>query len=501
MTYSITNEKIYGREELIKELLTTIKRGTNRQIQGEKRFGKTTVLKCLEKELIGKYLAINLDCKTLTPFKGTVNFYRFLIAKIIAETENQFKLGGGYRFRSFEIESSKYYEDVYDKLLEIKDHKIQIILEQVIRDIVDITDTTIVLLLDEYEYLMTHILNEPQGFMILRNISDETNSKGIKFFTYILSGSWSWIKMCSKTGSPELNNQGASIIHIRDIEYSDFNEMVINEKLALEEYNGEVLYQLSGGIPFYAKVISNTLHSKKGTLHHSILSSHFSTIIENLDEREKELVNLVLSEAKVDPKRCFNLESRGILKEIKGKHVINGEFLKAYLKEELHFNIVSAESEISNLVETVFNLFEQVNKQSILKTNKEIFESVHDENSMRRSMKICCNNQSTFESFISVLYKCFYERSNKMLRMPNNLRESNIKKEIDSFRQCYQHLSSSRDFRPNKNQIPLIDLMKEYLKEERLPHEGDYLQLQSGILKKMVSFLEELKREISKKAN
>lgn len=504
----ITNPKLlFGRQKELEIIVNTIKCGTNRQVQGEKRIGKTCFLHCAKSLLEGDscFVSIYFDCKKLNRFKGTANFYRYVISVIVTEITRRKLLDCEHTLKSFRIIPSIEYEDTYERLLSLSDFRIESFLEDLIPYYSDLFDIRFVLLIDEYEYMMTTILDNPQGFMLLRALSDLPKIKGIKPLTYILSGSWPWQKVCTYTGSPELNNQGASILFLGSIDYMDFNEMYDYYTDGKEFYiSPSLLYDMSGGVPFFAKKIAETVSLGENKPTSAILKEDFTAILNNLSSEEKKQIGNIISKKKINRPICERLRSRGILKENEGVYLINGVFLQEFFAQNLKDEDSSVEI-LDTLVNDIFLQIERINLN--YKNNGRgnyLFEPITDEHSMHLQFRKICVDSNDFQVFINSVYRCIFERTAEdingtrqtLLRMPRKLKTHEFKIHIDSFRQIFIHQSTSKEFKPKHNQLRREELNRIYLGKANEPISNDFILIQRKILINFRDFLVELEQEI-----
>jgi len=501
-------ELLFGRQKSLEILVKTIKSGTNRQIQGEKRFGKTCFLHCT-KSILDKeqgFITLYFDCKKLDRFKGTVNFYRRLIASIIVEVSKKRLLDREHIIKNFKIFPSLDIDEIYETLLEVKDFIIESIFEEIIPYYSELFDVRFVFLLDEYEHLMKTILDNPQGFMLIRTLSDLPKSKGIKPLTYILSGSWSWIKMCTLTGSPELNNQGASILYLGAIDFEAFNSMINfysnDKKFSLKT---KVLYDYSGGITFYAKKIAVTIQlGGVDQLNYTLLNDDFVSIFKNLEQNEKQLLQNILNKKGVNRSLAGTLVARGILKENGANFSINGDFFQEYIAHNLKEENQASEI-LEKLVETIFEKIEKINlnyRNNQSGNRNYLFEPIINEHTMRNEFRKVCNDSSDFQVFVNSVYRCVFERTaengKNLQRIPKHLQAHAFKKHIDSFRQIYIHQSTSIEFRPSRNQFNSQDLYNFYLGRANEPTDRQFYIIQKKILDNFESYLDEIGKVIGK---
>ena len=504
----ITNpECLFGRQKDLEIIVNTIKSGTNRQVQGEKRFGKTCFLQCTKSILDGEngYISIYFDCKKLHRFKGTANFYRVLIGHIVAELTKRKLLYCEHIVKNFTILPCIDFEDTYERLIEVKDFRIESIFEEIIPYYSELFDTRFVFLLDEYEYLMTTILDNPQGFMLIRTLSDLPRIKGIKPLTYILSGSWTWIKMCTTTGSPELNNQGASILYLGAIDSDSCNSMINHYSDGYElPINNKTIFDYSGGVPYYFKKIAETIYLGDNKPCFSLLKEDFTSIVKNLEVAEKHLLLNIIKKKAGNKSLCEGLVLRGILKESSGKFSINGYFFHEYV-----VNYLKDENQISEiLIDLVDSIFGQIEKINLNYKNKGcgnyLFEPITDEHTMRNEFRKECTNNGDFQVFVNSVYRCVFERTAEDIRgnratlhrIPNNLKSHSFKIQIDSFRQILIHQSTSKEFRPNRNQLNRQDLYRLFLGKVSEPNNKEFYTIQRKVLENFYDYLIEIENEI-----
>ena len=74
-----------------------------------------------------------------------------------------------------------------------------------------------------------------------------------------------WDKICTLTGSAELNTLSSEMIYVDPLKIDHFNDWFQNRlKLEADKHNikNDVLYNLAGGVPFYAMIIIESLEAK-----------------------------------------------------------------------------------------------------------------------------------------------------------------------------------------------------------------------------------------------
>lgn len=494
---------LHGREKDLEIIVNTIKSGTNRQVQGERRFGKTCFLNCT-KSILDRdesFVTLYLDCKKLSRFKGTSNFYRFLIALVVSEVSKKKLLDCHHKIKNFSIGPNLDYEDTYEQLLDINDFRVESIFEEIIPYYSDLFDLKFVFLFDDYEYLMTTLLDNTQGFMLLRALSDLPRQKGVKPLTYIISGSWSWLKMCRLTGSPELNNQGASVLYLGSIEFLEFTNMIQNASNNLSfPIKTKTLFDYSGGVPFYAKKIIQTIELGKEMDNFTILNEEFATVINNLEPNEKQLLLSIIKKKSGNRSLSDTLVLRGLLKNNGSKFSINGYYFQEYIINNCKENNQISEI-LVDLVDNVFEIIEIVNQN--FKNNRlgsYLFEPITDEHTMRNQFRKVCEDGDDFQVFVNSVYRCVFERTaehgKNLFRIPGNLKSHDFKKHIDSFRQIHIHQSSSKEFHPSSNQLKREELYKIYLGKVNEPRGIEFYSIQRKLLDNFINFLKDIENNI-----
>ena len=276
-------ELLFGRNkkgQLLDIIILNIKRGTNCQIQGEKRSGKTSALKCIETEIENNcpnYVVVFLDFKEIGIKNEKFNVYRIILSNFISKLSKKNLLEEENEIKQFVIKKCTEWEDIYQRLQSIPDIKIQGILKDFILFYSEYHNIGFVLLLDEYEHLLTTSFDDPTGFMVIRNLADEEGNGKMKPLTYVIAGSKSWERLCTEIGSPELNNCGVGINFTSPLVFSDFKEMwnyslshageIINEQV--KDVN--LIFEKSGGVPFFAKKIAESVNFENGNISDALL--------------------------------------------------------------------------------------------------------------------------------------------------------------------------------------------------------------------------------------
>jgi hypothetical protein len=254
----ITNTaELYGRAKEMEFLIGYAKRRSCVQIIGPRRFGKTSLFKCLEShfnKLDGADIyPLYIDfTEVASEVVGTANVYRYLISLVVYKISSDKLFEESEQFRGVTIKPSIYWENTYELLRDISSSRLQEILKEVITFFSDLIDKTFLFLFDEYEYLFKYGFDQPTGFTTLRNFSSKLNNKGKNPFIFFIAGCMTWEKLCSITKSGELNVID-QIIRVTPIQKEDFNklwnhELSFTENPSKELTEGyEFAFKSSGG--------------------------------------------------------------------------------------------------------------------------------------------------------------------------------------------------------------------------------------------------------------
>ena len=337
----VTEPKLlFGRSKLLDDVCEGILNGSSFFIWGERRSGKTSFLSCLNHKLSefpGVLTAI-IDFKTLAFVTSTPDAYRWisamlLNAALLKNEHNEFKV---FDLQIYQMVTEYNY---YELLRNIGDSEcVAGLLERVIQSISSFMDVKrFVLLIDEYEHLFERTFGEANGFMYIRKLASDPKYK----FSYVLSGSIHWRYMSSSIGSPELNNSITR--YMQPLKWDDFKAFYKSELETIESDSKKAtivdraseIHTLSGGIPFYAKVIASGLMD--GIDQEEI----FSVLSQYFDERYKNMLRncgcMNLNEVKLMIDNKANQYSEflrlGIIRKDGDIAEFNGGYWKSYIAQ------------------------------------------------------------------------------------------------------------------------------------------------------------------------
>ena len=377
-------ECLWGRESEIAALKDCAERGDNAGIIGSRRFGKTSLLKSMEKYLIrkkSKAYPIFFDAKAEGIKKNTDNIYSGLTAALSSKMcidglikEGDYRIG-----RNSIVHISKDKVNISEQLKCLSSERQRETL-LVMAKYLARYGRYLLLLLDEIEYLLQYGLCEPSDFFKIRTWASSGNP--IKIW---VAGTSNWNDITTSTGSNELNI-GLDKIVLAPLSIIDFSLFWEEECKLIEstEKRESLLkmvkdvYDASGGIPFYAKRIGKELLKMRNNTKlppYTILREPFKEIMENrfLKEGERKilqsLANSPIVIEGVIPDEVEDLKDKGLVVEKDNTYMIPISFFREYLlssSAELPDNSCNNNlaDEITVLVDEILRLRDQPSGES-----------------------------------------------------------------------------------------------------------------------------------------
>jgi hypothetical protein len=502
------------RGQTLDKAILNLRRGTNTEILGERRSGKTSTISCiiniLEKDYKDEYIPIYLNFKDNFFIKGTFNSYRFILSKFFEKLSQLKFFAANEAFYGTEIQYSKKWEDYYIQFTAINDYTIHGLLSNLPEFFSNLLEKTIVLFFDEYEYYLYYTLDDIEGFFPIRSLSEKPEVNGMKPLIFIICGATSWDKIEQQTGSPILNTLGAEILYLSPLNIEDFTEMwhylisPMSNKALLNTLSVEDLYIRSGGIPFFLKLIGNNFIDNKTFPSIDLFIPYFEDIYKNLDEKENKIVSSILDKLQVynDPS-IRKLIKRGILINDKGNYQINGTYLSEYFKYKIGTENKFLDSKANRLqtkVDLIAKLISKISQTSMNKMNTVMFEPSIDDYQLFTDLKTLCIDEEDIIRFSSSLYRIAFEktRTNSSLdNLPKGFRKDHHSiLLIDQFRHhSGGHLTSVSSFRPA---ISRGDLLEKLTGSRNEPENEDYDKIQLTLLELYIAYLKDLLNFIKK---
>lgn len=417
--------ELFGRSKEMEFLIGYAKRRSCVQIIGPRRFGKTSLLKCLESHFNklekSDIFPLYIDfTEVASDVVGTANVYRYLISLVVSKISSEKLFEEPEQFRGIIISPSNLWENTYDLLKDVSSSKLQEILKEVVTFFSDLIDKTFLFLFDEYEYLFKYGFDQPTGFTTLRNFSSKLNEKGKNPFVFFIAGGMTWEKLCSITKSGELNVID-QLIRVTPIQKEDFLKLWNHELSYLESPSKELIegsdfaYKASGGVPFYAKTIGNywVLNNTKPSF--NILNSHFNEVINSLELEQRDVLNsLVKFPAAVrESENVLELKANGIITKKNNLYEHNISFLKEYL---LSIYAQSSKKAINqpltyDLTDQITNYISNINSTCYNKGKDYIFDVLNEDESLYRDLRTPVQDRNQVVQFACSLYRILWEKT------------------------------------------------------------------------------------------
>ncbi|WKZ41840.1 MAG: hypothetical protein QY328_07285 [Anaerolineales bacterium] len=524
---------------LLEQIKTYLILGTNLQIIGERRSGKTSLLKCCAHNLSAKsknLIPIYINYREYPLIKGVSNGYRLLLAHLYSHSQIRMLLRHLIKNLNIDEKSSASIEYYYSMFANLPDQEITNYVNTFVNSVAD-SGYGIILLIDEYEHLMRNTFEGKEGaFFLLRDLSSKAPSHKNKSkpLTYIIAGALTWDKLCEMTGSPELNNTGG-IFYIEPLEYGDFKKMWekcksktstdIIEVINKSPVDTKEAFELSGGWPFFGKVIGE--HLSVGIYNYDMiydsLIQHFSVIWSRLSNTEKEILRDLAQNKTIDYEDNYNsnrnLIRRGILENNQKTISIRGRFWEKYVLENLNIirrniypnNKKYDDENLRLLVDDIAVTITEINETSLNATKKEIFRCSNQDVQIYLDLATPANNENQFTHFALSLYNLIFERTTNtneingrvrpLERLPKDFRyKRTIVRVVDSIRHHFgkAHITRLDTFNQSGGGMPISEVLILYLESTAKPENNQYLLLQKKILQDIANYLNQLHEKIKK---
>lgn len=453
-----TNQ-LYGRDKIINTLVSCAKRRENAGIIGARRFGKTCLLKSMESYL-NTHTDINaipvfFDVKSQTTIHKNTSEVYYTMAALLAKKMCELGLLEEGEFRLSRRCKLDISTDILDMMVQMKswhseyqEDALFILANEACK-----RGKFVLLLLDEIDSLLLDALNTPSDFGRIRGAALDA-SKKLKIW---IAGTVPWKSMTTKIGSPELNC-GLENIRLSSIDKADFESMWRSEcNLVEDEILKErllsfknLLYQKTGGIPYYAKFIGSSFVN--GTIDsfpdYTIIRDYLCEIYDNrfMTEGERSTLKILAIESKSFeedlPDDISALVEKGLVSRDNNTYSIISEYLSDYIKAKssnnslLHETIDIEKREREVLVDEIARLRDTANKA--FGSQYPFLTSTEDPMEFN-TLKILCTNEATICSFATSLCKLFYEGSDLGRRLPIGFISHDFCNMVRALRNKYDH--------------------------------------------------------------
>jgi len=327
----VRDEVFYGRNKELEELYRRIQRQENVMLIGERRMGKTSLLLHLNQRLELPFIPVLVD---LQAFPGQAESLLNGVIQEIAEALLGQGLLSPERWEKYSLTYARDFVEALGSMIDEAKEKLK--------------DIKIVLMLDEAERLLE---SGSQVGGVLR--ASLTMNRDI---VAIIAGTSQLVKLPEDThGSPLLNIFARMVL--RPLSREDSETLIIEPSnqagVSYEPTALERIYELSGGIPFYAQAIGYQLielanqESKNGITAKDVnkvvpeiferFSVAFQYNLEQLDDKERAILSIIASGKPLKDARkqdIRDLETRQIIVEENGDYrfvsVLFEEWFKQY---------------------------------------------------------------------------------------------------------------------------------------------------------------------------
>jgi len=503
-TKDISNpEELFGRKQLLNNLLIDASLKQNINLIGARRFGKTCVLKSactlLKQTENSTVYPVYIDAKSVN-IKGTDAVYRYMLGMLTESLYNDKVFTEPERFGNVDIVPGDDWTEIVECLESLSSSRIQSVFQRVVYFVSELIDKTILFLIDEYEYLFKYALDSAEGFMKLRAMSSDTLSNGLRPFCFWLTGTTPWDQLISEVpGSGEANTISGNE-YVTPISKEDFCRMW-NSECALvddEEKKNYLIscvdfaYEKSGGVPYYGKNIIGTYIFKNATLpDYSICQGPFKELTNKALNRGeyKILKDLAVAPRKIASSNTYiNLKNKGII-SVKQKDIsyIPIGFLNDFIKGELadQKDKVPSLPETYKIMKSITDTIELINKQRSNYKKKVVFQPVLDSSSLENDLRTPCYTKEQLSDFASALYKYYYERLKVSRDEFGNFLYGKFGKCVDTARHSLGGGHEMDLFETSKGQFSYADMLLEIMgSANELSSSQEYYKFQIEMLKR-----------------
>lgn len=521
-TLEITDPRfLFGRSSLLKKLYDHAERLDKVELIGARRFGKTCLLQCLTTLLKSEgdhnaypiYLDLHSD-----GIVGTENVYKYLSSKIISSLFTDGWINDTpLTFSKITIKPEKEWREVFCQF----DGEMNMLITQFFTDMVEefsgLLEQSFLLLFDEYEYMAKTAFDRVNGFFEIRGLGDKKNRP----ISYWIAGATPWREFTLNNDNINVGGSGefnciTKHKYVKPLDFDSFKLMweyecsFINDeqnKLYLSSIVDKV-YESTGGVPFYAKVIGGNLCVETDYPDYTVIEWHLSEMEKMLSKREMEL----LIEIQKSPKSFADnvpasiqpLCKYGLLSmDNKNRFYIPIKFYADYLKAKIydtHTNNLENNT-INSLVDKIETLIYTINENWKRLYDDHMFDICNNTSLQYQTLRKRCEDRGTFSNFINAVYILHWEGSKKIntteSRLPGRFKNSSFRKAIDRLRHTFGNAHQEDKLSTFGGQFDKGTALAEFTGSTSEPHTpSDWLQLQDSILINYVDELEKLNSNI-----
>lgn len=513
--------KLFGRNEELQNLCDYAEGLQQVEIIGARRFGKT----CLIRSFITSYkentnrrsYPIFLDIYS-DSIKGTTNVYRYLTAQIISNLNIDGYIGDSVlSINDISIIPSDNWIKIYKQLGEVDDEIEQIsIFDKTIKIFSNQIGQTLLLIFDEYEKAID-AFDRIDSLMHIRQITNSTD-----YLSFWIVGATPWKKLVLESkkdirGSGVFN--GVTFpLYVKPIGREDFQKMWLSEcnligedskRQQLLSYCDKV-YESSGSVPCFAKIIGFTCLIEKDYPHYNCLIAQFAEIEKNLTKEEirslKDLISSPREYTDSEKKDSIaSLEDYGIIRiDNSNRYYIPSRFFADYLRAK----ILEEQSSVIEIVD--FNKYVDDIAEKICRINDTwynnfgmyMFDIENDTQRHYRTLRKPCDNPDQFTSFINAIYLLYWEgaKNNDIAgeKIPDYFKKTMFRLSMDRIRHVFGKAHEKYKLTTRYGQVNITTALSEitgYSTEPETPEE--WLSFQECMLKRFLKELSDIYKSIT----
>lgn len=518
--------KLFGRKSKLRSLKEKAERRENAAVIGPRRFGKTCILKTMEEIILSEIpevFPVYFNAKAEGITKDSDKFYRVLAATVAAEMcQRGLVKKGKVRIKDADIKfritpDRVVIEEQFSSFSSERQWSIVTLLSRIIGD----KGKTLLLLLDDVDYVLVSGLRQASDFSRLRDGVSEKNS----FIRYWVSGPATFSSICSKVGSAELNN-GIQNVFLNTLKKEDARQLWDDEcshisSEELREYVSrqfDFAYDKSGGVPFYLKLIGKYFFDgeHQGNVpSYLILRDYLKEMLDNklfLDTERNTMDflasnDLVIKDDDIVPDAINILIDKGLVKQEGKRLFIPIGFLKDYIlacKKETTPVGKRLEELVSEMMMIRRNVNNVWRRNELWRSERSDgrrftpFFSSDEDPIQFEILKNVCTSESDYKAFASSLYQLYYEGSGKGVNLPLGFspRPRSWDRNTSDLPQLImvnRHMFGHRDFTPDGSiTLTDVDLLDAINGGKRPRTSEDYSRMQYSLMLKCVEELREM---------
>ncbi len=327
-----------GRHGTLDLLVTQLRMGTSSQLLGERRSGKTSILRCACSVLNhadSRCVPVYLNFRDNAYIHGVAACYKYIIGKVMDATEC--RKGAVGAETSTLLGANPALHDL-ETIQALDDSRVYGVFERLLAQAAS-KSLRVILLIDEYEHLLKQTFaGEPGAFGHLRWLSSQPGLT----LSFAVAGRTTWMDNVGVDGSPELNTIGP-LYFVPPLERGAFGQMwehcvasldaVGSLNLTRTSWDADRVFAAVGGWPFYGKLVGQLLASGDVDEDHAYdaLRPHFEHVWHGLNIGEREAL---LTCARGHDWGGFDGEAlvkRGLLVRDSGELIPCGRMWQTYL--------------------------------------------------------------------------------------------------------------------------------------------------------------------------